>query len=138
MGDDVREKLDVMIEMNRSAIEASNRAIEDGKNRDKVTEMRFIHLEKYISELRDLHEDDMEKNSTTHKDFYREIGNIKEKLVDVAARRGFIERRRAGDELGGEAVVNGVLGKHALKGWGIIVSAILGGLGVKIFEALSK
>ena len=45
---------------------------------------------------------------------------------------------RAGDELGEEAVVNGVLGKHALKAWAIIASAILGGLGVKIFEALSK
>lgn len=131
----MREKLDVMIEMNRSAIEASNRAIEDGKNRDKVTEMRFIHLEKGISELRDLHEDDMEKNSSSHKDFYREIGGIKERLIGMAARNGLLDRRQSPD--GGEAAVNNVLGRHALRGWGIIIAAILSAIGMRILDVIT-
>ena len=100
-----------------------------------VTGMRFIHLEKGISELRDLHEDDMEKNSSSHKDFYREIGGIKERLIGMAARNGLLDRRQSPD--GGEAAVNNVLGRHALRGWGIIIAAILSAIGMRILDVIT-
>lgn len=91
MGDDANNKIDLLVAMNQASIEESKKAYEEIRSHAKVTEIRFKHIEEDVRELRDLHEDDMEKNSSAHKDFYREISIVKEKIIDIAARHGLVD-----------------------------------------------
>ena len=137
MGDEVRDKFEELLKLNKEAINSSKEAIKEAvKEIVEKEDYRWNSLNDEIKRVGTQIVSYEEKNRDGHKHIHERINDLVKSLSDFGGRSGVIDRRQSNRDDETNSVQH-EFGKLAMKGWGLIIAAILGCLGKTIFDVLS-